>query len=91
VQKLIAKKMLAIQWNSSHSPWCAVEAPELVFLAGAEHSRLTQPSCLTTAWAMISYGCCSRACAMCVNEPCAFYLYLTPAGGTLKKDNPVIS
>lgn len=72
MQKLIAKKvLLAIGWNNSHS-YDAVEAPELGFLAGAEHSRLTQSSCLTTAWAMIRYGCCSRACAMCVDKPFAF-------------------
>lgn len=62
---------------------CAVGAPEREFLVGEERSRLPQSSCLRTAWAVISYGCCSRAC-VCAWTTC-LYCYLTPVGGTLKR------
>lgn len=45
--------LLAIQRNSSHSP-AVQQKPLNEFLAGAAHSRLTQSSCLTTAWATVA-------------------------------------
>lgn len=91
VQKLTIKKTAAGISVAQFPPaCCAVEAPNLGFLAGAEHSRLTQPSCLTTAWATISYGCSSRACALHVWMS---HLPSSPPDSSrwdIKKDNPVI-
>lgn len=91
VQKLTVKKSAAGNSVAQFPPaCCAVEAPELGFLAGAEHCRVTESSCLAAAWAMISCGCSSRACALHVWMSHLPWSLPDSSRWDIKKDNPVI-